>query len=112
MKDKGKGVEGSSEVVERSIILAHVIEKHTPLSSVPSIFAEDVSLEDLMIGNDDEDEDDDDEEVEEDDKLKGDDDEKDFSASSRNSDNDDDDAQGGTGIKVTEASSERNVDIF
>ncbi|MFS7963123.1 hypothetical protein Hanom_Chr08g00734451 [Helianthus anomalus] len=93
MKDKGKGVEGSSEVVERSIILVPIIEKSTPLSFVPSIFTEDVSLEDLMIGNEDEDEDevDDDEEEEEDDKQKSGDDEK-------------------YRCEVSEASTENNID--
>ncbi|KAF5781111.1 hypothetical protein HanXRQr2_Chr11g0479681 [Helianthus annuus] len=78
MKDKGKGVEGSSE---RSI--------------VPSM---------VLMG--DSDEDDEEEEDEEEDKK----DEKVYSASSHGSDDDDDDAQGGTGLKVTEASAEQNVD--
>ncbi|MFS8019132.1 putative ELM2 domain-containing protein [Helianthus anomalus] len=55
----------------------------------------DVSLEDLIVGDNDDDDDDDDEEDEEeekDDKKEDDDDEKVFSASSHGSDNDDDDA--------------------
>ncbi|MFS7912599.1 hypothetical protein Hanom_Chr02g00131861 [Helianthus anomalus] len=111
MKDKGKGVESSVEVVERSIVPALVIENPIPISFVPSIFAKYVSLEDLIVGDDDED-DEEDEEEEKDDKKNDDDDEKVFSASSHGSDNDDDDGQGGLGIKVTEASSERNVDDF
>ncbi|XP_022031603.1 trigger factor-like [Helianthus annuus] len=82
---------------------------------------ENVSLEDLA-GDDDEDneeedgeeegddEDDDEDDDEEGDDEEDDDDEKVFSASSHGSDNDDDDAQGGMGIKVTEASNERTVD--
>ncbi|XP_035845788.1 RAB6-interacting golgin-like [Helianthus annuus] len=75
MKEKGKGVEGSSAMTERSIVHSLVVEN-------PG----------------------DDEEDDEDEKV--------FSASSHGSDNDDDDAQGGMGIKVTEASKERNVDDF
>ncbi|MFS7966637.1 hypothetical protein Hanom_Chr09g00776131 [Helianthus anomalus] len=91
MKDKGKGVEGSSAIVERSIVPS-IIENPIPISSVPSIFTEDVSLEDLMVSDNDEDDDEEDEEEEKDDKKKDDDDEKVFSASSHGSDNDDDDA--------------------
>ncbi|XP_035838866.1 formin-like protein 5 [Helianthus annuus] len=91
MKDKGKGTEGSVTVEERSIVPSLVIENPIPLSSISGVFEEDVSLEEL---------------------AKDDDDEKVFSASSHGSDNDDDDAQGGMGIKVTEASKERTVDDF
>ncbi|MFS7929097.1 hypothetical protein Hanom_Chr04g00328521 [Helianthus anomalus] len=75
MKNKGKGVESSGTVVEKSIVPAF-IQKPIPISSVPSIFAEDVSLEDLIVGDDDEDDDEDDEEEEKDDKKEDDDDEK------------------------------------
>ncbi|XP_022040679.1 uncharacterized protein LOC110943235 [Helianthus annuus] len=67
-----------------AIVPSLVIENPVPISSVSAIFEEP--------------EDDDDEKV--------------FSASSHGSDNDDDDAQGGMGIKVTEASNERTVDDF
>ncbi|XP_022040087.1 uncharacterized protein LOC110942621 [Helianthus annuus] len=94
MKDKGKGVESSVAVTESSIVPSLVIENPVPISSVSAIFEEHVSLEDLAEDDDD--------------------DEKVFSASSHGSDddNDDDDNQGGMGIKVTEQSSERNVDDY
>ncbi|XP_035843917.1 protein PFC0760c-like [Helianthus annuus] len=105
MKDKGKSVE-SSVNAERSIVLAtdpeSPIQNPVPISSVSAIFEEDVSLED--IADDDE----------EDDDVEDDDEEKVFSASSHSDDddNDDDDNQGGTGVKVTEASNEKNVDDY
>ncbi|MFS7905646.1 hypothetical protein Hanom_Chr01g00050111 [Helianthus anomalus] len=104
MKDKGKGVEGSSTVVERSIVPSLVVENLEPITAISGLFEEETHLEEL-VGDDDEEEDDDDEDDEEDD-----DDEKVFSASSHGSDNDDNDAQGGIGLKVTEASTERTVD--
>ncbi|XP_022024466.1 glutamic acid-rich protein-like [Helianthus annuus] len=110
MKDKGKGMEGSVEVVERSIVPSLVIENSVPLSSVSGVFEENVSLEDLASDDDEEDEEED--VGEEGDDEEDDDEEKVFSASSHGSDNDDDDAQGGMGLKVTEASKERTVDDF
>ncbi|XP_022003158.1 muscle M-line assembly protein unc-89-like [Helianthus annuus] len=106
MKDKDKGVEGSSAVTERSIVPAMVVENPEPISAVCGLFEDYTPLEELMGGSSDED----DEEEEE--EKKDDKDEKVFSASSHGSGNndDDDDAQGGTGLKVTEASSEQNVD--
>ncbi|KAJ0508799.1 hypothetical protein HanIR_Chr11g0521371 [Helianthus annuus] len=103
MKDKGKGVEGSSAVTERSIVPSMVVENPEPISAISGLFEEDTPLDEL-IGDSDE-EDDDDEDDEEDDE-----DEKVYSASSHGSDNDDDDAQGGTGVKVSEASTEKTVD--
>ncbi|XP_021998293.1 glutamic acid-rich protein-like [Helianthus annuus] len=99
MKDKGKGAEGSSAVIERSIVPSMVAENPEPISSISSVFEEETPLYELT-GNDDED--DDDEEDDEDEKV--------FSASSHDSDDDDDDATGGTGVKVTEASTEKIVD--
>ncbi|XP_021991771.1 histone chaperone RTT106-like [Helianthus annuus] len=115
MKDKGKGAESSVAAVERSIVPSLVVENPVPLSSVSAIFEEPVTLEDLAADDDEEDDEEDDDEEgdeEEGDDEEDDDDEKDFSASSHGSDNDDDDAQGGMGIKVTEASNERTVDDF
>ncbi|XP_021991584.1 FK506-binding protein 5-like [Helianthus annuus] len=109
MKDKGKGVEGSSAVTERSIVPSMVVENPEPISAISGLFEEDTHLEEL-IGDDDEEDDDDEDEEEEGDDDEDDDDEKVFSASSHGSDNDDDDAQGGTGLKVTEASTEKNID--
>ncbi|XP_035838741.1 glutamic acid-rich protein-like [Helianthus annuus] len=100
MKDKGKSVE-SSVNAERSIVLStdpeSPIHNPFPISTISAIFDEDVLLEDL---EDDDEEDDDEEKV--------------FYASSHSDDddNDDDDNQGGTGVKVTEASNERNVDDY
>ncbi|XP_021985396.1 kinesin-related protein 4-like [Helianthus annuus] len=88
MKYKGKGVEGS-EIAERSIVL----------STDPDVLFKDITAEG--------DEEDDDEEDEDDEKVDDVDDI--FSASSR-SDDDDDDDQGGTGVTVTEALTEQNVD--
>ncbi|KAJ0668971.1 hypothetical protein HanPI659440_Chr17g0695701 [Helianthus annuus] len=115
MKDKGKGAESSVAAVERSIVPSLVIENPVPISSVSTIFEEPVTLEDLAADDDEEDDEEDDDEEgdeEEGDDEEDDDDEKVFSASSHGSDNDDDDAQGGMGIKVTEASNERTVDDF
>ncbi|XP_022019799.1 aspartic and glutamic acid-rich protein-like [Helianthus annuus] len=112
MKYKGKGVEGS-EVEERSIVISTVaespIQNPHPISVVSAIFEEDVLLEDVI--NDEEDVDEDDDEEDDDDDEKVDDAEDVFSASSH-SDGDDDDDQGGTGVTVTEASSEQNVDDY
>ncbi|XP_021991487.1 MAP7 domain-containing protein 1-like [Helianthus annuus] len=109
MKDEGKNAEGSVVVAERSIVPSLVVDNPVPITSVSAVFDEDVSLEDL-IGNDDE-EDDEEDDDEGDDGEEDDDDEKVFSASSHGSDDDnDDDDQGGTGITVTEASNEQNVE--
>ncbi|XP_022031735.1 BAG domain-containing protein Samui-like [Helianthus annuus] len=73
MKDKGKGVEGSSAVTERSIVPSMVVDNPEPISAISVMFEEETHLEELM-------------------------------------DDDDDDAAGGTGLKVTEASTEKKVD--
>ncbi|MFS7978333.1 hypothetical protein Hanom_Chr10g00914291 [Helianthus anomalus] len=86
MKDKSKGVEGSSAVTKRSIVPSLVVENPEPITAISGLFEEEVPLEELA--GDDEDEDDDDED---------DVDEKVFSTSSHDSHNDDDDAQGGMG---------------
>ncbi|XP_035842217.1 glutamic acid-rich protein-like [Helianthus annuus] len=113
MKEKGKGVEGSSAVTERSIVSSLVVENHVPLTAISGLFEEETHLEELAGEDDDEDDDDDEEEGDDEDDEEDHDDEKVFSASSHSSDNDDDDdAQGGMGIKVTEVSKERNVDDF
>ncbi|MFS7905627.1 hypothetical protein Hanom_Chr01g00049911 [Helianthus anomalus] len=103
MKNKGKGAEGCSAVTERSTVPSMVVENPEAISAISSLFEEDTPLEELMGDKDDEDDDEEDEE--EDDKY-----ENVYSASSRGSDNDDDDAQGGTGLKVTKASTEKKVD--
>ncbi|MFS7917070.1 hypothetical protein Hanom_Chr03g00184741 [Helianthus anomalus] len=105
MKEKGKGVEGSSAVTERSIVPSMVVENPEPISAVSGLF-EDCTPLDELIG--DSDEDDEEEEDEEEDGK----DEKVYSSSSHGSgkDDNDDDTQGGTGLKVTEASTEKNVD--
>ncbi|XP_021979619.1 stress response protein nst1-like [Helianthus annuus] len=104
MKDKGKGVEGSSVVLEISIVPSMVIDNPEPITAISGLFEDETHLEELM-GNID-DEDDEEEDEEEDEK-----DERVFSASSHSSDDDDDDdAAGGTGLKVIEASTEKTVD--
>ncbi|XP_035840181.1 fibrous sheath CABYR-binding protein-like [Helianthus annuus] len=75
MKEKGKGVEGSSAVTERSIVPSMVVENPEPISAVSGLFEDYTPLDELI-----------------------------------DDDDDDDDAQGGTGLKVTEASTEKNVD--
>ncbi|XP_022007903.1 MAP7 domain-containing protein 1-like [Helianthus annuus] len=72
MKDKGKGVEGSSVVTERSIVPSMVVDNPEPITAISGMFEEETHLEELM--------------------------------------DDDDDAAGGTGLKVTEASTEKKVD--
>ncbi|XP_022024559.1 protein PFC0760c-like [Helianthus annuus] len=111
MKYKGKSVEGS-EVTERSIVLSNdpvsPIQNPVPISVVSTIFEEEVLLKDITAEGNEEDD------SEEDDDEEDDDEEKVFSASSHSDDddNDDDDNQGGTGVKVTEASNEKNVDDY
>ncbi|XP_022019326.1 FK506-binding protein 5-like [Helianthus annuus] len=112
LKDKGKNAESSVAASERSIVPSLVVENPVPLTATSGIFDEEVLIEDL--GNVDGDVEDDSEEDddEENDDEEDDDDEKVFSMSSHCSDddNDDDDNQGGTGVTVTEASKEQNVD--
>ncbi|XP_022019682.1 uncharacterized protein LOC110919731 [Helianthus annuus] len=99
-KEKGKGVEGSSAVTERSIVPSMVVENPEPISAVSGLFEDYTPLEELIGDSDEDDEEEDEEEDEKDEKV--------YSASSHGSgkDDDDDDAQGGTGLKVTEASAE------
>ncbi|MFS7909559.1 hypothetical protein Hanom_Chr02g00095981 [Helianthus anomalus] len=107
MKDKGKGLEGSSTTPILDIIPVMEIENPQPISAISGLFEEPTSLHEL-IGASSEEEDDEDEEGEkEDDK-----DDFVFSASSHSSqdDDDDDDATGGTGVRVTDASNEKVVD--
>ncbi|MFS7963290.1 hypothetical protein Hanom_Chr08g00736361 [Helianthus anomalus] len=99
MQDKGKGVEGSSAVLERSIVPSMVVYYPEPISTISGLFEDETPMNEL-IGDSDED---DEEEDEEDEKV--------FSASSHGSGkDDDDDAQGGTGLKVNEESIEKKVD--
>ncbi|MFS7988330.1 hypothetical protein Hanom_Chr11g01033491 [Helianthus anomalus] len=103
MKDKGKGVEGSSAVTKRSVVPSIVVENPEPITAISGLFEEEKHLEELIGDSDDEDDDEeDDEEDDEDEKV--------FSASSHGSGNDDDDAQGGMGVKVSEASTEKTID--
>ncbi|KAF5767924.1 hypothetical protein HanRHA438_Chr14g0641291 [Helianthus annuus] len=108
MKDNGKGVEGSVEVSERSIVPSLVIENPVPLSAVSAIFDEDVVVDDMITAEGEIE----DESEEDEDKEKIDDPDDVFSASSHDDDNDDDDDQGGMGVKVTEPSSEKTVDDY
>ncbi|KAM0071131.1 hypothetical protein Hdeb2414_s0001g00021361 [Helianthus debilis subsp. tardiflorus] len=117
MKFKGKDVEGS-ETAERSIVPSTLIESpiqnRRPISAVSDIFDEDVFLDDIIDEEDDDEEEDDEEDdvEEEDGEEKVDDADGVFYASSDSDDDDDDDDQGGTGIKVTDASNEQNVDDY
>ncbi|XP_022032649.1 glutamic acid-rich protein-like [Helianthus annuus] len=106
MQDKGKGVEGSSAVTERSIVPSMVVENPEPISAISGLFEDETHLAELEGSSSDEN-DEEEEEEEKEDK-----DEKVFSASSHSSedDDDDDDASGGTGLRVTEGSSEQDVD--
>ncbi|XP_022014349.1 rRNA-processing protein EFG1-like [Helianthus annuus] len=91
MKNKGKGVEGVSGITERSIFPSSFSE--SPIQSPRPIYVEE----------------DDDEEDDNEDKK---DDADDVFSASSHSDDDDDDGQGGTCIKVTEASNEENVEDY
>ncbi|XP_022024811.1 glutamic acid-rich protein-like [Helianthus annuus] len=105
MKDKGKGIEGSSAVTERLIVPSMVVENPEPISAISGLFEDETTLVELE-GSSSDDDDGEEEEEEKEDK-----DEKVFSASSHSSeDGDDDDAAGGTGLRVTEGSSEQDVD--
>ncbi|XP_022007516.1 glutamic acid-rich protein-like [Helianthus annuus] len=107
MQDKGKGIEGSSAVTERSIVPSMVTENPEPISAIFGLFEDETHLAELE-GSISDDDDGEEEEEEKEDK-----DEKVFSASSHSSDNDDDDDDddaGGTGLRVTEGSSEQDVD--
>ncbi|XP_022004190.1 microtubule-associated protein RP/EB family member 1-like [Helianthus annuus] len=100
MKDKGKGVEGSSSVPEMALVPSMVTENPEPISAVSGLFEEETPMHEL-IGDDDEEDDEDDD----------DDDEFVYSASSHSSKGDDhDDAAGGSGVSVTEAATEKVVD--
>ncbi|MFS7946779.1 hypothetical protein Hanom_Chr06g00540291 [Helianthus anomalus] len=114
MKNKGKGiqVEGVSEVSERAIVVSEPTEDPEttildpcPISSVSSIFDEDVEIDDVE-----DDEEDDDEEI-----MKNDTDDV-FSTNSDHDDDDDDgnddNDQGSAGIKVTEASNEEKINEY
>ncbi|KAJ0760094.1 hypothetical protein HanOQP8_Chr04g0134131 [Helianthus annuus] len=63
MKDKGKGVEGSSAVTERALVPSMVIENPEPISVISGLFEEETPLEELMGGDDEDDEEDDDDEI-------------------------------------------------
>ncbi|MFS8024429.1 hypothetical protein Hanom_Chr16g01463141 [Helianthus anomalus] len=65
MKNKGKGVEGVSDVSEKAIVTSAVSESHVqyprPMSAVSVIFEEDVLIDDEEdVEEDDEEEEDDD----------------------------------------------------
>ncbi|XP_022003497.1 neurofilament medium polypeptide-like [Helianthus annuus] len=80
MKDKGKGVEGSSSVPEMALVPSMVTENPDPISAVSGLFEEETLMHEL-IGDDDEEDDEDDDD---------DDDEFVYSASSHSSKGDDD----------------------
>ncbi|MFS7964121.1 hypothetical protein Hanom_Chr08g00746451 [Helianthus anomalus] len=104
MKNKGKGaqVEDVSEVTESPI------QNPCPISSVSGVF----DVEDDDVDNDDEDDEEDDKEEDNDEVKKYDADDM-FSASSHDDDDGkDDDDQGSTCIKVTETSTEENVNDY
>ncbi|KAM0053850.1 hypothetical protein Hdeb2414_s0006g00188651 [Helianthus debilis subsp. tardiflorus] len=79
MKEKGKGVEGSSDVTERALVPSMVPENPEPISAISGLFEKETPMHELIGDEDEEDdeEDDDDEVV--------------FSASSHSSKGDDDD---------------------
>ncbi|XP_021985432.1 transcription initiation factor TFIID subunit 3-like [Helianthus annuus] len=53
MKDKGKGVEGSSAVTERSIVPSMVVDNPEPITAISGLFDEETHLEELMDDDDD-----------------------------------------------------------
>ncbi|KAM0008882.1 hypothetical protein Hdeb2414_s0102g00794091 [Helianthus debilis subsp. tardiflorus] len=64
MKDKGKGVEGSSVVTERALVPSVFIEKPVPISSVSGLFEEETPMEELIGDSDEEDDEEDNEDDE------------------------------------------------
>ncbi|XP_021997797.1 acidic leucine-rich nuclear phosphoprotein 32-related protein-like [Helianthus annuus] len=113
MKNKGKAVEGVSEISERSIVPSSVsespIQNPRPISVVSGIFEEDVLIDDV-IDDEEEIEEDDDEEDDNEDKT---DDADDVFSASSHSDDDDDDGQAAQPEDVTgegENVDEQNVD--
>ncbi|KAJ0466381.1 hypothetical protein HanPSC8_Chr14g0595601 [Helianthus annuus] len=108
MKDKGKGLEGSSAAPILDLIPAVDVENPQPISAISGLFEEPTSLQELIgdSSEEDDDEEEDGKEYEKDDFV--------FSASSHSSkdddDDDDDDTAGGSGVRVTDASNEKVVD--
>ncbi|XP_021995464.2 mental retardation GTPase activating protein homolog 4-like [Helianthus annuus] len=84
MKDKGKGVEGSSAVTERSIVPSMVVDNPEPITAISGLFEDEAHLEELLGNSDDEDDEEEDEEEDGEDENV-------FSASSHGSGKDDDD---------------------
>ncbi|XP_022018855.1 glutamic acid-rich protein-like [Helianthus annuus] len=64
MKDKGKGVEGSSVVTERLIVPSMVVDNPEPVSVISGLFEDDTPMNEL-IGDSDEDDEEEDEEEDE-----------------------------------------------
>ncbi|KAJ0913219.1 hypothetical protein HanRHA438_Chr06g0283111 [Helianthus annuus] len=116
MQNKGKGVqvEGVIEVTERAVVPSIVsespIQNPCPIYSVSGVFNDDVI--DDIVDDDVEDDDEEDDEEEDDDEVRKDYADDVFSASHDYDDGYDDDNQGGTGIKVTEVTTEENVDDY
>ncbi|XP_022024970.1 eukaryotic translation initiation factor 5B-like [Helianthus annuus] len=105
MKDKGKGVEGSSAVPVLALVPSMFTENPEPISAVSGLFEDETHMHELIGDSSDEDGDENEEndEDEEDDFV--------FSASSHSSKgNDDDDAAGDSGFRVTEVANEKAVD--
>ncbi|MFS7966496.1 hypothetical protein Hanom_Chr09g00774391 [Helianthus anomalus] len=102
MKNKGKGVEGVSEITERAIVPSIVpetpIQNPRPISAVSGIIEEDIEMDDVI--NEDEEDDEDDEEVDVDESKKDDADDVFSTSSDHDDDNNDDDDKGGTGIRM------------
>ncbi|MFS7950838.1 hypothetical protein Hanom_Chr07g00587911 [Helianthus anomalus] len=104
MKDKGKGLEGSSVVPTLDIVPVMEVENPQLISAISGLFEEPTSLHELVGASSEEEDDEEDEGEKEDDK-----DDFVFSASSHSS-QDDDDATGGTGVRVSDASKDKVVD--
>ncbi|KAJ0766377.1 hypothetical protein HanPI659440_Chr08g0314711 [Helianthus annuus] len=98
MKDKGKGVEGSSSVPEMDLVPSMVTENPEPISAVSGLFEEETHLHELIGDDDEEDDEEDDDEIVY------------FASSHSSKGDDDDDAAGGTGVRVIKASTEKVVD--
>ncbi|KAJ0829147.1 hypothetical protein HanLR1_Chr00c0030g0695341 [Helianthus annuus] len=103
MKDKGKGLEGSSVVQTLDIVPVMEVENPQPISAISGLFEEPTSLHELIGASSDEEDEEENDGEGKDDFV--------FSASSHSSQNDDDDdATGGTGVRVSDASNEKAVD--
>ncbi|KAF5818101.1 hypothetical protein HanXRQr2_Chr02g0060901 [Helianthus annuus] len=100
----GKSVEKKSEEIQIEEVRARRQAEIDAEMKNKGKSVEDVLIDDVINDEEEVEEDDDEDKVDDADDV--------FSASSHSDDDDDNDGQGGTGIKVTEASNEQNIDDY